>query len=173
MKKIVLCISLLAVSFNATAELRLSLASGERQLDIFRKEHPQQADDATYAGITIGAYRELSERWAAGAVVEGLYAISREQEIGSGRILGFRPVNLVTNIGWLRTEVYGGVAQYDWLKKAGGYYLGLDLSLPIGSSHFAMGIDYKYFQDLAHDAAGGDHIIDGPALALTASYKFD
>lgn len=173
MKKIVSFIGLLTVSLNATAELRLSLAAGERQLDIFRKELPQQSDDANFVGIAAGAYRTLSNHWAVGAVVEGLYAISREQDTGSGRILGFRPVNLVTNVGWLRTEFYGGVAQYDWLKKAGGYYLGLDVSAPIASSDFALGLNYKYFQDLAHDAAGGDHIIDGPALSLTISYKFD
>lgn len=173
MKKILSFLGLLTVSLNATAELRLSVAAGERQLDIFRKEFPQQADDAKYAGIAIGAYRELSERWAAGAVIEGLYAIAREQDIGSGRILGFRPVNLVTNAGWFRTEFYGGVAQYDWVKKAGGYYLGLNASVPIASSDFAIGLDYKYFQDLAHDSFGGDHIVDGPALSLSLSYRLD
>lgn len=173
MKRIVSLMCLFAVSLNATAELRLSLAAGERQLDIFRKEHPQQTDDAMFVGLAVGAYRELGERWQAGAVIEGMYAISREQDIGSGRILGFRPVNLVTNAGWLRTEFYGGVAQYDWVKKAGGYYLGLNALAPIASSDFSVGLDYKYFQDLAHDAVGGDHIVDGPALSLSISYKFD
>lgn len=173
MKHFLLVIWLWMLSCSAAAELRIYVAAGERQLDIFRKELPQQEDDAHYIGFGLGAYRAISPRWSAGAAVEILNPISRDQEIGSGRILGFRPVNLATQFGSLRAEAYGGVAQYDWVKKAAGYYLGLNLATAIADSDFAIGIDYKYFQDLAHDAPEAENIVDGPALSLQLSYKID
>lgn len=173
MKKVILAFIVVIISSKSFAELRFGLAYGERQLDIFRKELPQIEDDARYVGLEVGVYRAVNTRWSVGAVGELLYPLSRDQAPGTGRIIGFRPVNLVRQFGPLRAEAFGGVAQYDWVKKASGYYLGLDVSMPIKNSPFAVGFGYKYFQDLAHDAYDGDHIVDGPAVAMKIDYKFD
>jgi hypothetical protein len=153
----------------------LSLGAGERQLDIFRKGAPADADDASFLGLSIAAYRNTSDRSAWGGVIEVLHPIGRENDIGNGKILGFRPVNYLRRWStWLSSELFMGAAQYGWIENATGYYLGGNARFHFGDSErYAVGIDYKYFQDLAHDGGpGGDQIVDGPALSANFYYRF-
>lgn len=153
----------------------VSLSTGERQLDIFRKAAPDDVDDAAYVGASISAYRKVNEMSAWGAVLEVMMPFGRDNEIGSGRIVGLRPVNYL--LQWnsnFATELFMGAAQYDWIKHATGYYLGANARIHFGDKQrYGLGFEYKYFQDLAHDGGpGGDQIIDGPALGLQLHYRF-
>ena len=153
----------------------VSIAGGERQLDIFRKAASADVDDAAYIGLSLAAYRKSGDNSAWGGVIEILSPIGRDNTIGSGRILGFRPVNYLLDWNqWLSTELFMGAAQYNWIINASGYYLGGNVRYRFGGrGRYALGVDYKYFQDLAHDGGpGGDQIIDGPALSVQLHYRF-
>ena len=153
----------------------VSIAGGERQLGIFRKSAAADTDDAAYLGLALAAYRKSSDKTSWGGVIEILDPIGRDNTIGSGRILGFRPVNYLVDWNqWLSMELFMGAAQYNWINNASGYYLGGNMRLRFGDhGRYALGVGYKYFQDLAHDGGpGGDQIIDGPALGVQLHYRF-
>ncbi len=159
----------------AESFFEIAVAGGERQLDIFRKEAPDDVDDASYIGLSLAAYRKTGEKSAWGGVIEVLKPIGRDSTVGSGRVLGFRPVNYLLDWNqWLTTELFMGAAQYNWIKNASGYYFGTNVRIRFGhQERYAVGLDYKYFQDLAHDGGpGGDQIIDGPSVAIQLHYRF-
>ncbi|HEY7771814.1 MAG TPA: hypothetical protein VIC26_01425 [Marinagarivorans sp.] len=154
-----------------------SISAGERQLDVFRKRAPQIEDDAIFIGVAVAAYRTLSAKAAWGGVIETLQPIGRDKDIenGDGTLLGFRPINYLYR--WdnnLATELFFGAAQYDWIKKASGYYLGGNARYYFGErKRYAVALEYRYFQDLAHDGGpGGDQIVDGPGVGLLLYYRF-
>lgn len=152
-----------------------STSIGERQLDIFRKEADNDADDSKFIGFSLAAYRKISGRAALGGVIETMLPVNRDNDIGSGKIIGVRPIDFLYS--WnpkFDTEIFVGIAQYDWIKNATGLYFGCNARYRLGQSKkLAIALEYKYFQDLAHDSGpGGDQIVDGPSLGLNLSYRF-
>ncbi len=178
----VLCCSVLAASAVADTFFELTLTGGQRQADIFRKAAPQVEDDANFIAGSVAAYRTLSTlgngqvKSAWGGVVEIIKPLNRDDELpGNGQILGLRPVNYLRYWGAnVSTEFYFGAAQYRWIKHAMGYYLGANARWALDDKgHFALMVDYKYFQDLIHDGGpGGDQVVDGPSLGLGLVYRF-
>ena len=153
----------------------VSATGGQRQLDVFRKQAPQVEDDANFLGLAVAAYRKLNEKSAWGGVIEIILPLDREVDVGSGKIIGFRPVNyLRTWTDSFSSELYFGAAQYSWINNASGYYLGTNVRYSFaGARRYALALDYKYYQDLAHDGGpGGDQIVDGPSVGLSFFYRF-
>jgi hypothetical protein len=175
--KIVFALLSLLVCYPVFAEtfFEISASVGQRQLDIFRKLAPQVEDDANFMGLAIAAYRKTGDKSAWGGVIETLQPLSRDITSGSGKIIGIRPVNYW--YAWtdsFSTEIYFGAAQYSWLENASGYYWGSNIRYSLNNTQrYVIALDYKYFQDLAHDGGpGGDQIVDGPSLAMNFHYRF-
>ena len=171
----VLLVWLLFVSVQTKAETFYELAAGGSKfaLDITRKRGETFADDSQALNVSLGAYRRSSVKSAWGGVIEFSKPIDRDDLFGNGQILGFRPLNYLRQLNkHTSIEFYAGAAQYDWRKTANGYYFGTSARYTFSESNFAIGLDVKYYQDLAFDSAEGDDIVDGYNTGLKVFYRF-
>ena len=155
-------------------ELEMAATAGSQSIEIFRKGAPREFAHTEFVGLSMGAYRAVSDRVSWGAVAEFTAPVGRDNTIGSGRILALRPVNFLYD--WthqVATEAYFGMAQYDWIDKASGYYFGANARYAIdGARRFTLLLDAKYYSDLAHDGGpGGDQIVGGPSFGLGFLYR--
>lgn len=160
---------------SAAAETFYEVSAGVGQfaLDITRKRAEAFADDSDSITVAIGAYRRSSDVSAWGAVVELIEPMGRDDNLwGSGRVMGFRPLNFRHYIyDQVSFDVYAGAARYAWRKTANGFYFGASIDYE-WQGGFGLGLDAKYFQDLAHDSEDGDDIVDGFNTHLTLFYRF-
>ena len=165
---------LLPLSSQAT-DIEMVVISGYQQIEVFRKSAPREFAHTSFVGIAAGAYRAVGERTYWGAVIELTEPFSRDNSIGSGRIIALRPINFM--YAWsprMATEAYFGMAQYDWIDKASGYYFGANARYRLGKNdRFSLLFDAKYYSDLAHDAGpGGDQVVSGASFGLGFLYRF-
>jgi hypothetical protein len=156
-------------------EIEMAMTAGNQQIEVFRKHAPREFAHTSFVGASIGAYRALSDKASLGAVIELTEPTGRDNTIGSGRIIALRPVNYL--YAWsprVATEAYFGMAQYDWISKASGYYFGANARYSLSNNgQFSLLIDAKYYSDLAHDGGpGGDQIVGGASLGLGFLYRF-
>ena len=158
------------------AETTFELAGGLGQyaLDIDSKRGIQVEDDSDAFNFSVAAYRTSTETTSWGAVFEVSTPSGRNDALpGSGRILGFRFADYLSQINENSAyEVYMGFAQFDWLKKANGYYLGANYRYNLFGEKSGLMIDAKYYQDLAYDSPTGDDIVDGFQTTLKFYYQF-
>lgn len=174
MKKILFfVIVIFSGSVGAETFYEISAGGSELALDITRKRGEDFADDGSALNLAIGAYRQSSSKTAWGAVIELTSPIGREDDLpGNGRILGLRPLNFFWYVGnKLSIEAYAGAAQYEWRKTANGYYFGTSIRYEWRST-VGLGLDLKYYQDLAFDSPEGDDIVDGFNTGVKLFYRF-
>ncbi|MDZ7923215.1 MAG: hypothetical protein U5M23_03980 [Marinagarivorans sp.] len=155
-------------------ELEMAATTGRQQIEVFRKGAPRELAHTEFVGVSMGAYRAVSDRVSWGAVAELTEPVGRDNAIGSGRILALRPVNFLYY--WTpraATEAYFGVARYDWINKASGYCFGANARYSMGDmGRFTLLLDAKYYSDLAHDGGpGGDQIVGGPSFGFGFLYR--
>jgi hypothetical protein len=148
----------------------LGAQAGVRELDITPKAWPQREDDSAAAGGFFTISR-VAGPWRLGVGADMLWALERDESLpGLGRLWGLRPVTLSYRHHRFSVQSFGGVAVYDWIDKAAGYYVGLSggYHVPLQASRaVVVGLEYRYHQDLAHDRGpGGDQIVQGPAVLL-------
>ena len=166
-------LTFLAVSAEATPIFEFSIGASAYELDATQKTGPNYHDDFENLSFTVAAYRSTSAKSAWGGAIDYIKPVNRDENFGSGTIVGFRPVNYFRR--WssnIATEMFFGAARYDWEKVAVGYYLGMNIRYQSESSPFGFGLGYKYFQDLAYDSSFGDVIVDGPGTGLFVHYRF-
>ncbi|MBV1911573.1 MAG: hypothetical protein KUG78_19940 [Kangiellaceae bacterium] len=174
MKKLVLLSALLIPSIQADTLFEVTAGAGQYSLDVDSKRGTQLEDDSTATNFSIGAYRSTTANSSWGAVLEVSSAISREDDLpGSGRMIGFRFADYLSQINDSSSyELYAGFAQFDWLKKANGYYFGANYRYNLFGEHSGLMIDGKYYQDLAYDSPTGDDIVDGFQTSVKFYYRF-
>lgn len=159
---------------NAETNFELTAGAGQFALDVDSKRGTQIEDDSTAANFSIGAYRKSDTESSWGAVVEISNPLGREEELpGSGRMIGVRFADYLKKINNTSSyELYFGFAQFDWLKKANGYYFGANYRYDLFGENSGLMIDAKYYQDLAYDSSTGDDIVDGFQSSLKFYYQF-
>lgn len=161
---------------SAAAESFFELSTGVSKLalDVDQKRGTQIEDNSTALNVSIGAYRASTETSYWGAVIEVSSAISRDSNLpGSGKLIGFRFVDYLKKITEKSSfEVYAGFAQFDWKKKANGYYFGANYRYDAFSKNSGLMLESKYYQDLAYDSPEGDDIVDGFQTSLKYYYQF-
>ncbi len=166
----------LATHTTAQAETfyEASVGVSRYALDIVSKRGPTFEDTSTGVIGTIAAYRQTSPRSAWGAAIEYTSPIGREDDLlGSGKILGFRVLNYLRDVGGgTSVELYAGAAQFDWERTANGYLLGLAVRYNLYKDKAGLTLDSKYYQDLAYDSDNGDEIVDGYHSSLKFFYRF-
>lgn len=131
-------------------------------------------DKHTSLGAGIGIYRTSTNSTSYGFVVEISQPITRDDLPGSGQIIGVRPINYLKKYSthWSQ-EFYGGFAQYEWIKSAGGYYLGSNIRYRLSSAPLALAFELKYYQDLNYDDSEFDDLIaQGFNSGITLIYNF-
>ncbi len=130
-------------------------------------------DESEAVNFSVGAYRHSSDNTAWGVVIEVTSPVSRDDDLpGSGRILGFRPINFLWHAeNNLSVELFAGAAQYEWRKRANGIYLGAGMRYE-WTSNWSMAVEARYYQDLAFDASGDSDIVDGFNTAIKLFYRF-
>lgn len=131
-------------------------------------------DKHTSLGAGIGIYRASTQSTSYGFVVEISQPISRDDLPGSGKIIGVRPINYLKQYSthWSQ-EIYGGFAQYEWIKSAGGYYLGSNIRYRLANAPLSVALDLKYYQDLNYDDSEFDDLIaQGFNSGITLIYNF-
>ena len=143
-------------------------------LDVDQKRGTQIEDDSNAASFSFGAYRSSTDSTYWGAVIEVSSAIGRDDDLpGSGRLIGFRVADYLSIINENSSyELYAGFAQFDWIRKANGYYLGGNYRYDLFGDNSGLMFDAKYYQDLAYDSAQGDDIVDGFQTSLKFYYRF-
>jgi len=143
-------------------------------LDVDSKRGTQIEDDSNATSFSIAAYRSSTSTTSWGAVFEVTSALGRDEELpGSGRMLGFRFADYLVKINDDSAyELYAGFAQFDWLKKANGYYFGANYRYDLFGEKSGLMLDTKYYQDLAYDSPTGDDIVDGFQTSLKFYYQF-
>ncbi len=153
----------------------LAVGASRYSLSITRKRGEDFKDESDALNISLGAYRSASEKSAWGAVIEYIRPVGREDELpGDGSILGFRPLNYLRYVGGnTNVELYAGAAQYEWRKTANGYYFGTSIRYEMLDNRLGLGLDVKYYQDLAFDSPEGDDIVDGFNPGLKLFYRFE
>ena len=132
-------------------------------------------DDSQSLNLSIAAYRKSTERSAWGSVIEINSPTGRDSSLpGSGQILSFRPVNYqFTFQRNFLVELYGGIAQYDWIKTANGYCFGLGLRYQFGPrARWSLAFDGKYYMELAYDSSQGDDFVNGFNPGAKLFYRF-
>lgn len=148
----------------------------QNDLEISPRNAPQVwEDDSQLLNLSLAAYRKASEKLSLGAVVEVNSPQGRDDELpGSGRILSFRPVNLHYQPNKrFAAELYGGIAQYDWLKRANGYCFGVNARYHFGTeARLGLALDLKYYMELAYDSSQGDDFVNGMNPGLKLFYRF-
>ncbi len=162
-----------AVQAETTFELAGGL--GQYALDIDSKRGLQVEDDSDAFNFSVAAYRSSTATTSWGAVFEVSTPSGRDDDSlpGSGRMLGFRFADYLSQINENSAyEVYMGFAQFDWLKKANGYYFGANYRYDLFGEKSGLMLDAKYYQDLAYDSATGDDIVDGFQTSLKFYYQF-
>ncbi len=173
---VVIVLSVFSLSSLAETFYEVSIGAGQLALDIDQKRGAGQIeDDSSVASFAIAAYRHSSSKTAWGAVIEYSLPISREDDLpGSGRIVGFRPLNYLRNISDNASlEVYAGAAQYQWRQTANGYLFGLAYRYNLFGQKAGLVADFKYYQDLSYDfESGSDIIVDGFNSNLKLFYRF-
>ncbi|MBM7071551.1 hypothetical protein JQC92_05790 [Shewanella sp. 202IG2-18] len=179
-KKYVTLLSLVLVSTSfaamAKTDIELSLSATQSSLKVGEKLGPEAKvnDDFKAINLGIGAYRWVTEDSAWGVVVEYAKPLDRDDAFpGSGTTIGIRPVNW--RYQWtnnLSSELFLGAAKYSWKKAAIGYYTGAELSYAPRMSAFRLGLQFKYYRDLAYDTSNGDLFVNGPSYGLVFGYKF-
>ncbi|WP_158658069.1 hypothetical protein [Agarilytica rhodophyticola] len=168
-----LCLMCIISVVRAETFYEASVGVSRMALDITQKRGPAFEDNSNAINIAIGAYRQSNEKSAWGGVVEYIGPIGRDDLPGSGRLIGFRPLNYLRNMGRnISYELYAGAAQYDWRKAANGYYGGFNLRYEIFDNRLGLAVDVKYFQDLAFDSPQGDDIVDGFNTGIKLIYRF-
>jgi hypothetical protein len=170
-------IALLAINSPAAlSETTLELTGGLGQyaLDIDSKRGIQVEDDSDAFNFSVAAYRTSTATTSWGAVFEVSIPSGRDDALpGSGRMLGFRFADYLSKINDNSAyELYAGFAQFDWLKKANGYYFGANYRYDLFGEKSGLMLDAKYYQDLAYDSPTGDDIVDGFQTSLKFYYQF-
>lgn len=171
---IVICLALLSASVSSESFFEIGAGGSRLALDIVSKRGETFADDTSAANFSIGAYRQSTENSAWGGVIEYTVPTARDDLPGNGEILGLRPINFLYYIGGSASiEFYGGAAQYHWRKTANGYYFGSNFRYEFYGNRLGLGLDVKYYQDLAIDLPEvGDEIVDGFNTGLKLFYRF-
>jgi len=153
----------------------LSVGAGKHLLSVTRKRGEDVKDESQVINFSFGAYRSASEKSAWGGVIEYIMPVGREGGLpGGGEILAFRPLNYLRYIGTNASiELYAGAAQYEWSKTTNGYYFGTSIRYELLDHRLGIGVDIKYYQDLAVDSPEGDDIVDGfnPSVKLFHRFK--
>lgn len=170
---ITLASSLIAFSVSAKSDVQAFVGFSQVSLDIEEKRGPDFSDDFSTIRFGLGAYRWASEKSSWGFVVEFENASGRDHDIGSGRLIGFRPINW--RYMWLdnlSTEVFAGAARYEWEKTAIGYYAGTKLNYTLDDLPIILSAEAKYYHELSYDTANGDIFVSGPSVGMNVSYTF-
>ena len=164
---------LFACSSLADTFFELTLGAGKYELDVTEKRGVDFEDNFNGINLGFAAYRSISDKSAWGMAIDVVNPSARDSKFGSGRIIGFRPVNYLRR--WhdlFVSELFFGVAQYNGDRKANGYYLGANARYSPVNIPFSVGVEYRYYQDLAYDTSLGDRIVDGPSVSLSLKYRF-
>lgn len=158
----------------AESFFELSTGVSKLALDVDQKRGTQIEDNSTAINLSIGAYRASTESSYWGAVIEISSAINRDGNLpGNGRLIGFRFADYLRKINDNSSvELYAGFAQFNWKKKANGYYFGTSYRYDLFSKGSGLMFDAKYYQDLAYDSPQGDDIVDGFQISLKFYYQF-
>ncbi len=158
----------------ADTYFEVGVGASQHNLSITRKRAEDFKDESAAVNLSFAAYRESSLNSYWGAVIELVEPQGRDgAHPGSGRLLGFRPINYLRFINdYLSFELYAGAAQYDWRQTANGYYFGTSVRYNFKNSHWSVAFDSKYYQDLAFDSPAGDDIVDGLNPGLKVFYRF-
>ncbi len=166
--------SFLANETYAETTFELAGGLGQYALDVDSKRGTQVEDDSDAFNFSVAAYRTSTATTSWGAVFELSTPSGRNDALpGSGRMIGFRFADYLSQINENSAyEVYMGFAQFDWLKKANGYYLGANYRYNLFGKKSGLMIDAKYYQDLAYDSPTGDDIVDGFQTTLKFYYQF-
>jgi hypothetical protein len=158
----------------AETTFELTGGFGQYALDVDSKRGLQVEDESNAFNISVAAYRSSTATTSWGAVFEVSAPSGRDTSLpGSGRMLGFRFADYLSQINENSAyEIYAGFAQFDWLKKANGYYLGANYRYDLFGEKSGLMLDAKYYQDLAYDSPTGDDIVDGFQTTLKYYYQF-
>ncbi len=167
-------IAVSATTVRAETTFELAGGFGQYALDVDSKRGVQIEDDSDALNFSVAAYRSSTAATSWGAVIEVSTPSSRDDALpGSGRMLGFRFADYLSQINENSAyELYFGFAQFDWLKKANGYYLGANYRYDVFGEKSGLMLDAKYYQDLAYDSPTGDDIVDGFQTTLKLYYQF-
>lgn len=177
-----LALIVFAANSHAASFFEVSAGPSRLALDITRLFDPNFSDDSTAMNFALGAYRHSSNHSAWGAVIEYTQPTGRDKSLpGDGSIVGFRPINYLRSIGTRASvELYAGAAQYQWRRTANGYYFGTSLRYEFDDINLSVGVDAKFYQDLAHDSTGtsagisesSDNIVQGFNTGIKLFYRF-
>jgi len=172
----ILVLFMTTLSYQVSAETLFELTAGVGQfaLDVDQKRGQQIEDNSTALNFSAAAYRASSDVSYWGAVFEISSGISRDENLpGSGRLIGFRFADYLRKLNdHSSIEVYAGLAQFDWIKKANGYYFGVNYRYALFTEGSGLMIESKYYQDLAYDSPQGDDIVDGFQTSIKYFYQF-
>lgn len=168
--------SLLSLTHAVWADSHLEAFIAAQYVDIKTTHNrgPTTLDKHTSLGAGIGIYRASTQSTSYGFVVEISQPISRDDLPGSGKIIGVRPINYLKQYSthWSQ-EIYAGFAQYEWIKSAGGYYLGSNIRYRLPNTSLSVALELKYYQDLNYDDAEFDDLIaQGFNSGITLIYNF-
>ena len=169
-------IGLLNLTHTAWADSHIETFIAAQYLNLINTQNRglDTKDKHTSLGAGIGIYRASSDNTSYGFVVEISQPIARDDLPGSGRIIGVRPINYLKKYStrWSQ-EIYGGFAQYEWIKSAGGYYLGSNVRYQLSNTSLSVAFDLKYYQDLNYDDPEFDDLIaQGFNSGITLIYNF-
>jgi hypothetical protein len=147
---------------------------GQYALDVDQKRGQQIEDNSSAVNFSIGSYRSSTDTSWWGAVIEFSSASGRDEELpGSGNITGFRFADYLKQINESSSfEAFAGFAQFDWKKKATGYYIGVNYRYELFDKNTGLMFNIKYYQDLAYDSPEGDDIVDGFQSSINFYYTF-
>jgi len=169
-------ISLLNITHTAWAESHIEafIAAQYLALNNTQNRGTDTKDKHASLGAGFGIYRASTDSTSYGFVVEISQPVSRDDLPGSGKIIGVRPINYLKRYSarWSQ-EIYGGFAQYEWIKSAGGYYLGSNIRYRLANAPLSVALDLKYYQDLNYDDSEFDDLIaQGFNSGITLIYTF-
>ena len=170
---LILGLLLPAVAQSAETHFELGIGAGYLDLDLTQKRGPDFVDQTSAYTVMLGAYRSTEDsRLLWGAAIEYTRPTGRDDSHpGSGAILGFRPINVRRH--WseaLSSEFHAGIARYEWEKSAAGYYLGGNLRYSLPRLPLTLGLEVKYYRDLAYDNPFGDQIVEGFHYLINLTY---
>jgi hypothetical protein len=176
LRKLIPLLFLTTACHSVKAETIYELTGGVSQLflDVDQKRGLQIEDDSSTADFSLGAYRSSSDSSWWGAVIEISSAIQREEQLpGSGRLIGFRFADYLKVLNDQSSfEAFAGFAQFDWKKRATGYYFGTNFRYELFGKGHGLMVETKYYQDLAYDSSEGDDIVDGFQSSFKFYYRF-
>ncbi len=167
-------VALSSASIAADTFYEVSTGIGQLAIDVDQKRGQQIEDNSKVANLGFGAYRMTSPNSAWGTALELAVPIGRDEALpGSGKIIALRVADY-----WYRfndsnsIEVYAGFAQFDWKKKANGYYTGANYRYNVFGKNAGLMLEAKYYQDLAYDSPEGDDVVDGFNTSIKLFLQF-